>query len=39
MNIFRRELKANVKKELVRKKITYKSFKKFTIVVIKINDD
>ena len=39
MNIFRREFKANVKKELVKKKIIYKSFKKFIIIVIKIDDD
>ena len=39
MNIFRKKLKANVKKELVRKEIAYKSFKKFIIVVIKIDDD
>ena len=37
--MFHRELKANVKEELVRRKITYKSFKKFIIVVIKIDND
>ena len=39
MNIFRRKFKTNVKEELVRKRITYKSFKKLIIVVIKIDDN
>ena len=39
MNIFRRKLEINVKKELVRKKVKFKNFKIFIIVVIKIDDD
>ena len=39
MNMFRQELKANVKKEHVRKKVAYKSFKELIVVVIKIDDD
>ena len=38
INIFRREFKANIKKEFV-KKMIYRNFKKFIIVNIKINDD
>ena len=37
--MFRRKLKTNVKKELVRKRIIYKSLKKLIIVVIKINNN
>ena len=37
--MFQRRLKTNVKKKLLQKRITYKSLKKFIIVVIKINDD
>ena len=37
--MFRRELKINVKKELVQKRIAYKNFKELIIVVIKIDDD
>ena len=37
--MFRRELKANVKKELVKKEMIYKNFKKFIIVVIKIDNN
>ena len=39
MNIFRRKLKTNVKKKFVKKRIIYKSFKKFIIIVIKINNN
>ena len=37
--MFRREFKTNVKEELVKKEVSFKSFKKFIIVVIKIDDD
>ena len=37
--MFLKNLKTNVKEKLVRKEMTYKSFKKFIIVVIKIDDD
>ena len=37
--MFRRELKINVKKKLVQKKVIHKNLKKFIIVVIKIDDD
>ena len=38
MNMFKREFKINIKKELVRKKKTYENFNEFIIIVIKIDD-
>ena len=37
--MFERRLKSNIKKKFIKKKTTFKNFKKFIIVVIKIDDD